>query len=155
MDEVRWIDVTRPRKTRKPGKRRFENIKVGDFVMKDHISRGWRGGKDDPSKPAVDLSKTREYALVTDLWFDPVRGEENPQHGEMVAITPIMYGKPFRGKAAHSIRGLAANGYLYADRDPVAEYEAVVEAAQDGKVVGIGMGRLFRMRPKTPGSHNL
>lgn len=53
-------------------KRRFEDVKVGDFLMKDHVQR-WHGNGTEGS------TKSREYAVVTDLWFDPCKGETDRQ----------------------------------------------------------------------------
>lgn len=140
---TRWVEAP-PRKKRALGKRRFEDVKVGDYVMRDRVS-GWTGNRTSGS------SKSREYAVVTDLWFDPVKGQREREHGEMVAIRWIMEGVPVSSKWPHTLRGLATNGYTYADRDPVAEHAAKVQAQREGVLVGIGQAHVIRRRPKQPG----
>lgn len=149
---VIWVDVTKPKRApRKPGKRRFENIKVGDQLVRTTEVKGWRGGKDDFKGPPTPLSKTTWYYLVTDLWFDPVRGHDNRESGEMVAIQRIREtGEPWGGKQGHSIRGLASNGFQYADMDYVQFCRDRIESMIDGAVVGIGLGHKIRRRPKLP-----
>lgn len=140
---TRWI-VMPERAKRQPGKRRFENVKVGDFVMKDRIMH-WVGGG------SAGSNLTREYAVVTDLWFDPAKGQHEYERGEMVAIRWVLDGKVVGSKWPHTIRGLATNGYVYADCDPIANHELKVQAAKDGVLVGIGHAQAIRRRPKLPG----
>jgi hypothetical protein len=140
---TRWIDM--PERIKRPGgRRRFENVKVGDFIMKDRITH-WVGNRGSGS------SKSREYAVVTDLWFDPAKGQHDHERGEMVAIQWVLDGKVAGSKSPHTIRGLATNGYVYADRDPIAEHQLKLQAKQEGVLVGVGHGFTTRRRPKQPG----
>lgn len=138
---------------RKEPKRRFENIKVGDQLMREYVSQGWRGGKDDPKQPPVKLSSQTWYYIVTDLWFDPVKGHEKPRLGEMVAIQRInQRGEPSNRKIGHSKSGLASQSYRYANIDYVQFCKDRLAALEEGKVVGIGLGQVIRRRPKISGS---
>lgn len=149
----RWIDVTKPKRPpRKEPKRRFENIKVGDQLMREWIQQGWRGGRDDTKQPPVKLSSQTWYYIVTDLWFDPVKGDEKPRLGEMVAIQRLgQKGEPIGRKIGHSKTGLASNAYRYADMDYVKFCNDRLAAIEEGRVVGIGMGQIIRRRPKVSG----
>lgn len=149
---TRWVD-TPPRKRRKPARAlRFGEIKVGDQLMRVYTTKGWRGGKDDMNGPAIELSKDTWYYIVTDLWFDPVAGQRDPEAGNMVGIQHLdrVTAKPIGRKEARSRRGLASNGFTYADRDFVAFCAQRNEAMQTGNIVGIGRGRTLKKRPKLP-----
>ncbi len=152
---TRQVHIPR-REKRKRGAGRFAEVKVGDQLMQRVISR-WSTYATDPSAandPAmVDHEKDCgfAYAIVTDLWFDPVKGEEDPIAGQMVAIRHLRQGRPIMSKRPHTIRGLASNGWQYADRDEIAHWEAVREAHEAGKVIGIGVGKVYRKRPQIPG----
>ncbi len=120
--------------------------------MQVHTTRAWRGGKDDFSKPAPELSQVTWYYLVTDLWFDPVAGQDNPVAGRMVAIVSIdADGYPHHRKAPHTLRGLASQGSRYADLDYIAFCRQRLSAIDEGGVVGIGFGQTIRRRPKMSG----
>jgi hypothetical protein len=85
----RWVEIPLPKRRKSPRALRFANLAVGDQLMKGWTSKGWRGGVDDMKKPAIELSKNVWYYLVTDLWFDPVAGQDNDVAGRMVAIVHI------------------------------------------------------------------
>ena len=148
---TRWVAVP-PRKTRKsPRAVRFAGIKVGDQVMKTWTQKGWRGGIDDTRGPPREFSQATWYYIVTDLWFDPVAGQDNHVAGEMVAIAQVKPNGEIRSrKESHTKRGLASQGFHYADRDFITEGKTVVAAMKEGKVVGIGRGEIIRRRPKLP-----
>ena len=147
----RWVELDVPKRRKSPRAVRFAGIKVGDQVMQTHTTKGWRGGIDDKSAPPTELSQTTWYYIATDLWFDPVAGQENHVAGEKVAIARIKPdGSVCPHKEPHTKRGLASQGFHYADRDYIAECKTVVAAVKEGSVVGIGMGRIIRQRPKLP-----
>lgn len=135
-----------PRKKRKPARAlRFAEIKVGDQLMKEWRTLRAIGGEIVPGAQA------REYCIVTDLWFDPVAGQSDEVAGQMVAIRRISDRGEIDGrKEPHTKRGLASQGFHYADRDFIAFVKARAEAEN---VVGISFGRIVRQRPKTPGRH--
>lgn len=114
-------------------KRRFDGIKPGDQLEQSRYGKS--------------------YWIVTDTWFDPVKGQNNPQQGDMVAIQQINHntGNPRPSKTAHTIRGLASNGYTWASRDWMSFFRSRLAAHQEGTVVGIGHARTIRKRPKSPG----
>lgn len=149
---TRWVEIP-PRKRRaSPRALRFAGLQVGDQLMQTHTLRAWRGGKDDFSKPAPELSQTKWYYLVTDLWIDPVSGQDDPVAGQMAAIVRIDEdGYPHGRKWPHTLRGLASQGFHYADRDYIAFCRQREAATEAGSVVGIGLGQVIRRRPKTPG----
>lgn len=120
--------------------RRFEGIRVGDQLLQ-------RGSVGAFNRLYPDI-----YWIVTDLWFDPVRGQHKRANGEMVAVQQIGPDGKGRGrKTPHTIRGLAANGFERATMD-YADFCAQREAArQEGTVVNIRFGAVIRKRPKLPG----
>lgn len=143
------------REKRKRGAGRFAEIKVGDQIMQRVVSRWDTVALDDrAANDAAWIKHERDhgfsYAIVTDLWFDPVKGETDPVAGQMVAVQHLRQGKPVMSKRAHTVRGLASNGFVYADRDEIAHWEAVRAAHEAGQVVGISLGRVIRKRPKNP-----
>jgi hypothetical protein len=147
-----WVELPLPKPRKSPRALRFANLEIGDQLMKSWTSKGWRGGIDDMKAPAVELSQNRWYYLVTDRWFDPVAGQDNDLAGQMVAIVHIdQDGIPFSRKEPHTLRGLASQGFQYADRDFITFCRDRSEAMQAGSVVGIGFGRVVRRRPKLPG----
>jgi hypothetical protein len=147
-----WVEIPLPKRRKSPRALRFANLAVGDQLIKEWTSKGWRGGIDDMNKPAIELSKNIWYYLVTDLWFDPVAGQDNDVAGRMVAIVHIdHHGFPHSRKEQHTLRGLASEGFHYADRDFIAFCRNRTEAMQNGTIVGIGMGSVIRKRPKQPG----
>lgn len=154
------MKLVHPRKARKRTKAaralRFANIQVGDQLMRREVSR-WSTYAKDPNAandPAIiqhEKDSGYSYAVVTDLWFDPVKGETDPISGQMVAIRWLRQGKEVGSKQPHTRRGLAMQGYHFADRDEIAHWDAVRKAIADGDVVGIGRGKAIRKRPKVPG----
>ena len=140
-----WVETPVRKRRKSPRAIRFVNIKVGDQLMMIHVSKWTRAGKKESSQSV-------SYYAVTDLWFDPVKGQKNHVAGEMVAIARIgRDGSISDWKEPHTKRGLASQGFHYADRDYIVEGCALVEAVKDGSVVGIGRARVIRQRPKIPG----
>ena len=136
----RWVDVPE-RKRRKPGRAlRFADLKVGDQLRRDyaHILASGR--------------TVRWYYLVTDLWFDPVAGQDDEVAGRMVGIAHIDGRGDTNRKETHTLRGLASQGFHYAELDYIALAKAAIAGIAEGKVVGIGRGRVIRQRPKLPTS---
>jgi hypothetical protein len=136
----------------KPRGPRFSEIKVGDQLMVAYTTKYTTV---DGNGGTVEGEFPREvwFWIVTDLFFDPVKGEDNPTSGSMVAIKRLdpHTGEPVGPKRSYNLRGLASNGYHYADRDFTETRRLIRAAAQDGKVVGIGRGHVLRQRPKSPG----
>ena len=135
-----WLLVPQ-RKRRKPARAlRFAEIKVGDQLM-----RRWQ--------THAGAGSVVWYYIVTDLWFDPVAGQRDDTAGRMVAIRSIdpRTGEPRDRKEPHTLRGLASQGFQYADVDYAAHAKASQEARQTGDVVGIGHAHTIRRRPKVPG----
>jgi hypothetical protein len=133
----RWVEPV-PRKRRAPGRAlRFAELKVGDQIMA-------------PTRWATQNSVI--YYIVTDLWFDPVCGQLDETSGLMVAIRRLgQDGEPCARKERHTLRGLAQNGYHYSDIDYASMAKARLQAHRDGKLIGIGVGKMIRARPKLPG----
>jgi len=109
--------------------RRFDDIKVGDQLVARRRAEPARG------LPCL-------HYLVTDLWYDPVRGQQRRSSGEMVAIQTIWWDGTLRGsKYAHTIRGLAQAGLQFADTDFQGNAQALTEALHDGSVISLGAAR--------------
>jgi hypothetical protein len=142
-----------PQRRRKPARAlRFAEIKVGDQLMVSYVTKylttDGTGGWIEASDPLAVW-----YWIVTDLFFDPVAGEYDELAGRMVAIKRLdrHTGEPMQGKRSHTIRGLASNGYRYADIDFIAHCKAKRAAIASGAAVSIGFGKVLRRRPKLPG----
>jgi hypothetical protein len=136
---TRWVEIPLRKRRKSPRALRFAEIKVGDQLMfkwPDHLNAGvvvW-------------------YYLVTDLWFDPVAGQEDETAGRMVGIQHIDWrsGEADGRKQPHTLRGLASQGFHYADIDFMAQLKAANQGMAEGKVIRIGQGHLIRRRPKVP-----
>ncbi len=117
----------------------WEEVNVGDQLMQ--TPKAWYH------------RKIPHYFIVTDLWFDPVAGQDDETAGRMVAIREIgPDGDPRGRKTGTTVRGLASQQYQYADKDYIAQCKARASAQAEGKVIGIGVGEAIRQRPKFPGS---
>jgi hypothetical protein len=135
---TRWVEVPQRKRRKSPRALRFANIKVGDQLMLKPKPNWHRG--------------IPHYIIVTDLWFDPVAGQEDPVAGQMVGYSQItMSGDVRPRKSSTTIRGLASQQYVYADIDYIALCKARGDAMQTGEVVGIGAGTNIRKRPKIAG----
>lgn len=135
MSEFRYGDEA---PTRKPPRGRFKDVKVGDWL---EVRRRW-----------TEDGRLRESSpwryLVTDAWFDPVEGQEEPAKGELFAVQHLrgvlIDGTPMWGrKYAHTRRGLASNGFHYAE-DPLPGLRARMAGWKDGTVVPIHEARMRR-----------
>lgn len=137
---TRWVEIPQRKKRKSPRAVRFAEIKAGDQLMRE--------------LGVWDARMHVWYYIVTDLWFDPVAGQDDETAGRMVAIRSICprTGEPRHRKEPHTLRGLASQGFRYADIDFPAHVQAVKEAMADGEVVGIGKGHVIRRRPKVPGA---
>lgn len=135
---TRWVEIQQPKRRKSPRPLRFDNIAVGNQLMLKPQENWWR--------------KIPQYFIVTDLWFDPVDGEEDPTKGRMVALRRIGEdGEPHHRKSKTTVRGLASQQYHYADIDYVAHCKARLAGSEGGAVVGIGVGRALKSRPKIAG----
>jgi hypothetical protein len=153
---TRWVEVPRTKRRRAPRALRFAEIKVGDQLVCRRKAR-WETYEKRPIQTAnIDPlmrkheKETITYAIVTDLWFDPVAGEEDPISGQMVAIRYLRDGEPVGNKWSHTRRGLATNSYHYADFDVIEHYRRLREGIEAGEVTGISKGKVYRRRPKLP-----
>lgn len=146
---VSWV-VYPPRKRRKsPRAVRFADIKVGDQLVRYYPVKECRTNADG-ERVVVTVSQQTWHYLVTDLWFDPVAGQDNHVAGEKVAIAQIKSdGQVLQRKEPHTKRGLASQGFHYAGRDFIALARQRLDAEN---VVGIGLGAVIRARPKVPGA---
>ncbi len=137
---TRWVDVTSTKKKRKsPRALKFAALKVGDQIMQKPRPGFHRG------IPA--------YYVVTDIWFDPVAGQDDETAGRMVGFAQVKADGTLWRKRSTTIRGLASQQYDYADTDYVglAQARATAMGAPDGTVVGIGYAQAIRKRPKIAG----
>jgi hypothetical protein len=137
----RWVEMKPRERRRSPRALRFAGLKVGD-----QLQRAWAS--------ALNPGQVVVYYVVTDLWFDPVAGQYDDTAGRMVAIQRICprEGEPYMRKEAHTLRGLASQGFGYCPIDYMAHVKAANAAAALGQIVGIGHGHVIRRRPRTPGS---
>ena len=134
----RWV-VSPPRKKRKsPRALKFADIKVGDQIMLKPNNAWYR--------------KIPLYYVVTDIWFDPVAGQNDQLKGQMIGYAQISSDGSLTKKSSTPIRGLASQQFDYADIDYLSIANARNNALRDGKIVGIGYAKTIRARPKISGS---
>jgi hypothetical protein len=125
-DGTRWVAITSQRKSRRPGRAlKFGNVAVGDQLMVTSHD-AWRNGRPHTV-----------YYIVTDLWFDPVKGQEDAVAGQMVGYSQIANNGVLTHKSATTVRGLASQQFQVADIDYLGMCLARAEAYKDGLVVGI------------------
>jgi hypothetical protein len=104
----------------------------GDRCAGGHNRRGgvmaedpWRGIRLGDRFYLAGVNKweigSRIWCRVTDLWYDPVRGQHNPKRGYMAAIDPMGIGH----KRAVSIGKLAGKDYVRCD---IADAKAAADA---------------------------
>ena len=135
---TRWVEVPQKKRRSSPRARKFAEIKIGDQLMLKPAGTWYR--------------KVAMYYVVTDLWFDPVLGQDDALKGSMVGYQQIAQtGEPRHRKSSTTIRGLASQQFDYADIDYIAHCKATLAAMQAGEVIGIGRGRAIRARPKISG----
>ena len=103
---TKWVEFRR-RKRRKPGRAlKFGNVQVGDQLVRAH------------SRPASISPRYNMpvHYLVTDRWFDPVKGEDDPIKGQMVGLAQIDERGVPGTRSARTVRGLGRQTYEYAGR---------------------------------------
>ncbi len=84
--------------------------------------------------------------VVTDLWFDPVRGQKRPAGGMMAAVQVIgPDGVPRAYKRAYT-RGQLAADFDRADRDIMAARRAAAASARDAGIASSVAELLERIR---------
>lgn len=133
---TRWVEQT-PRKRRSPPRQgRFSVIAVDDQLERpDPLYRGSAQTRQAPSL----------FYVVTDLWFDPVKGQSNEYSGQMVAIQRIgPDGQHLGKKEGFSRHALSTQGFFPASIDYIGLCRGRVAAAASGSVVGISEARRKR-----------
>lgn len=89
-----------------PYPRRFADLEVGQVLT------NWQ------KKQNGEWAQHGNY-LVTDSWFNPVAGQDDPISGTMVAVALFQEKDGVVGrKWAYPIRGLASAGFHYEGVDP-------------------------------------
>lgn len=140
---TRWVQLPLRKRRKSPRALRFADLKVGDQLMR-HFNM---------PMSATGAARITWYYIVTDLWFDPVAGQDDEIAGKMVGIRMLdqRTGEAREHKEPHTLRGLASQGFQYSDIDFAALVTAKNEARAAGVVVGISQGHVIRARPKIPG----
>ena len=143
------MEYPSPKTRKSPRAVRFADIKVGDQLVRKYPVKENRTNADGENL-IVTVSQQVWHYIVTDLWFDPVAGQADRVAGENVAIALVKSdGQVAPRKEPHTKRGLASQGFHYADIDFL---ELVRQRAEAENVVGIGFGNVIRRRPKVPGA---
>lgn len=139
---TRWVEPTARKRRARQTKGRFSELTVGDQLeLKNHSL--------DQLAEQIGRRGPRTFYVVTDLWFDPVKGQDGEYRGQMVGYQRLNdHGEPVGRKQSTSRHGLAAQGFHKAELDFIAQCKARAEASN---VVGIGFGRVLRRRPKMTG----
>lgn len=141
---TRWVEVPQ-RKRRKPRTGgRFSELSIGDQLVQRTPYTRIR-----PHEP--ERAPYEQYVQVTDLWFDPVAGQDNEWRGQMVGVAAININGALSKKQSYSRHALAAVGYHRAEIDYRGMCVARAQAARDGAVVSIRHAHKIRSRPKLPG----
>lgn len=122
------------RKRRAPARAlRFGTLEAGAVLIQRGVAK-WDEHVDHPFPVAnEDLRRVEKrwlgLAIVTDRWFDPVAGEDDPLKGQMAGLRRVNQYGLSGGKTAHTLRGLASQGYRYATPEQarlVSEFVAVM-----------------------------
>lgn len=132
-----WVEVPQPKRRKPPRALKFAEVKVGDQLMMKPRDSWYRG--------------LAIYCLITDMWFDPVEGQDDPLKGSMIGYAHIKEDGSLSRKSSTTIRGLASQQFDFADIDYIALCKARSQATETGEVIGIGFGKTIRNRPKIPG----
>jgi hypothetical protein len=135
------------RKRRRPPRAlRFADLEVGTVLI--HRSKWKSLHYDKPFVEAIANDNTREqtnigwsFAIVEDRWFDPCQGQFDRLKGEMVGVREVGPNGLWKTKFAHTLRGLASNGYDYATaaqaeriRAFIVEREEIISAWEAGAI---------------------
>lgn len=128
---TRFVERPQRRRRRKPRALRFAGVKVGDILIQHRKSVSLRyikaapGTANDPGEE-IRTSIHTSLAIVTDLWFDPVLGQEDPITGQMVGLR-FWLGEPRGSKFSHHLRGLATQKWNYATAEEIEAARAEAE----------------------------
>jgi hypothetical protein len=148
------IEPERKRR-RKPRPLRFAEIEVGHILIQRRKTiravrpkRPIGHANDDPQELVYVPEVITAYAIVTDLWFDPVYGQNEESTGQMVGCQYWISGAPMGSKWPYNRLGLARAGWNYATAEEIAGEVAEADrlsrlrrAFRDGEIVPI---RSFR-----------
>lgn len=129
------------KRRRKPRAIRFAEVKVGDvLVQRDRLQY-----TSETVKPTIvptantnaELVEHRatSWAVVTDLWLDPVAGECDEVAGQMVGLRTLRHGVEVGNKWSTTRRGLASQQWHYATEVEIADLakrRRAVEAIRSG-----------------------
>ena len=118
---TRWVPV-QPRKRRKPGRAvRFANLQSGDILI--HRAQWQREVHVKHAVPVANDDRRTEqgtavgFAMCEHRWFDPVKGERDETAGQMASVRIITSHGLAPHLGAHTLRGLASNGYWPASKE--------------------------------------
>lgn len=126
-----------PRKRRrKPRPLRFLGVKLDDILIQQRKvieayrrPRPFQIANDDPQEVEYVPAISTYYAIVTDLWFDPVFGQTEESAGRMVGLR-YWAGEPIGSKWSHNLLGLARAGWQYATPDQIGDLELTLAQAR-------------------------
>lgn len=127
------MDAEAPRKRRrKPKPLRFAQVKVGDILIHKRKTlnafarpRPVPIANDDPVEVEYVAAIATSFAIVTDLWWDPVYGQAEESAGQMVGCQ-YWVGGGIGSKWSHNRLGLARAGWDYATPDQIADAEGMI-----------------------------
>lgn len=145
------------KRRRAPRALRFAEVKVGDILIQRDKLRGYIERGEPTAMPTANCNNRMEpmhatcWAIVTDLWLDPVLAERDETRGRMVGLRYFQNGQAVGSKWSTTLRGLASQQWNYATQEEIAEQEAkrrLIEAVRAGEAVPIS--RSPKARPKGP-----
>lgn len=128
-----WVgDKLVERARRKPARaRRFGELQVGavlihrgKVISERRVQHPPHVANDDWRR---DVQHYASFHLVVHRWFDPVAGQDDPIRGEMAGVVPINTMGQQKRATAHTLRGLAQQGYTYADPEQADRVRAFIE----------------------------
>lgn len=139
------------KRRRKPRPLRFAQISVGDVLIQRRktiralrVARPIKPANDDPQEPIYVPAIATSFAVVTDLWFDPVYGQCEDIDGQMVGFQFWVDGAGVGTKMSDNRRGLQRRGWDFATPDQIADAQGEYDrerrrrqAVRDGEVTPI------------------
>lgn len=128
----RFVERAQRKRRRAPRALRFEQLKVGAVLLKRTKNRSIH--YDPPFMEAIandngreEIAIRNEFAIVEDRWFDPCQGQFDRLKGEMASVRPVGPNGAWQTKLAHTLRGLASQGFDHVSDEAADRIRAFVK----------------------------
>lgn len=123
-----------PRKRRgAPRALRFADLKPGAVLLQRNKSTtSWHvkptaGFEPLNDNQRVEIRHQARFWICEFRWFDPVKGQIDLVAGEMAGVCPISNSGKHTSASAHTLRGLASQGFNYATSDQTDQVLAFID----------------------------